>query len=120
METGIFFREAKIQENIYIRKTLSVFLMNLLFQKDMWMEYEMMQLVNQFYANMFKENDYTAVFTDVEKAVHGNWTSLSSHEVFANEEEFRLPIFIPVQWKGLENFIPFEIINLMNTLTSMI
>ena len=112
VETGIFFREGKDTREYIYSKTLSVFLMNSI-SKDMWMEYEMMQLVNQFYANMFKENDYTAVFTDVEKAVHGNWTSLSSHEVFANEEEFRLPIFIPVQWKGLENFIPFEIINLM-------
>ena len=113
VETGIFFREGKDTREYIYSKNLIRISDELLFQKDMWMEYEMMQLVNQFYANMFKENDYTAVFTDVEKAVHGNWTSLSSHEVFANEEEFRLPIFIPVQWKGLENFIPFEIINLM-------
>lgn len=104
VETGMFLRKGEDTRFIY-DPNLCRISDELLFKKVLWMEEEMEELIKTFYQHMFDENSYESVLQDVKKAMEGNWESLSRHEVFDNKEYFRLPIFIPFNWKQDEKLL---------------
>ena len=97
IETGKLLRNGKDTRYIY-SSALCRLSDEIIFQKDIWLEEEMGELVTTFYQRMFTENSYEAVLQDIEKAMAGDWKVLSRHEVFDSKEYYRLPLFVPFDW----------------------
>lgn len=105
IETSHFLRDESDTRYIY-SPALRRITDDLLFMKERWYEHETADLVRSFYKKMFTENSYEAVLQDIQKAFFGNWSILSSHDVFKSDEHYRLPVFIPFEWEAHANELP--------------
>lgn len=116
IETGVFFREdSKKDSRLFIYdSSLCRITDELIQQKDVWLESEIAPLVQQFYKQMFVENEYKAILQDINRAFDGHWESLSKHEVFKSTESQRLPIFIPFVWHEDAKLLPTAFLQLLD------
>lgn len=67
---------------------------HLLKDKEIWVESEMIPLIQRYYKEMFRMNTYEAGLKDIAKAYEGEWTRLGDFQPFG-EDYFKLPLFIP-------------------------
>lgn len=76
----------------------------LLSRKSVWSETEIANLVQEYYQQMFQQNNYTTGMHAIIKAHRGQWPELSQFEPFG-ADLFRLPLFVP--WQCKEEDTPF-------------
>ena len=69
---------------------------NLLQEKDIWLESELLELIKQYYKSMFEHNSYETSKQDIADAYEGNWPKLGQFKAFG-EDYFKLPVFVPWQ-----------------------
>ncbi|MBS2772772.1 CRISPR-associated helicase Cas3' [Anoxybacillus rupiensis] len=65
-------------------------------EKTLYTELEMVDLVNQYYSEMFRQNTYEAALMKIKDAYEGGWNKLSSVQPFHMNDP-RLPIFVPYE-----------------------
>lgn len=68
----------------------------LLKQKNVWMESEVLELIKEYYKRMFAHNSYETGKQAIADAYEGNWPALAQFKAFG-EDYPRLPVFIPWQ-----------------------
>lgn len=64
--------------------------------KQIYEESEMVDLVNKYYSEMFRQNTYEAALMKIKDAYEGRWQQLSDVQPF-NNQYIRLPIFVPFE-----------------------
>jgi len=68
----------------------------ILSRKTVWQESEMLNLIKEYYREMFRQNTYEASKQAIQDAYEGDWPKLSQYQPFG-EDYPRLPIFVPWQ-----------------------
>lgn len=71
----------------------------LLWQKEVWFESELLQLIKDYYKRMFEHNSYEAGKQAIADAYEGNWPALGQFKPFG-EDYYKLPIYVP--WQSSE------------------
>ena len=90
-----FYRSSEKDTRSYIYpKELIRITDRLLGEKRFWGEVELVDLVRQYYIEMFKQNTYEASLSSLRNAYVGKWEELSNFKPFA-DDYLRLPIFVP-------------------------
>lgn len=85
----------------------------ILFEKQVWTESEMHDLVNRYYEVMFRENTYETSKEAIRDAYEGEWEKLGKFQPFSHDF-WRLPIFVP--WNVSEEdarFVPPYLLTLL-------
>ncbi len=72
----------------------------LLKQKDVWQESEMLRLIKDYYQKMFAWNTFEAGKQAIGEAYEGNWPELAKFQPFESDY-FKLPVFVP--WQPAEH-----------------
>lgn len=89
---------------------------DLLKQKDVWQESEMLQLIKDYYQKMFSYNTFEAGKQAIGEAYEGNWPELAKFQPFESDY-FKLPIFVP--WHPAEHdahWLPPKFVDLQKKL----
>jgi len=90
-----FYRSLEQDTRHYIYpKELTRITDKLLYRKQCWTETEIVDLVREYYDEMFKQNTYETSLTYIRDAYLGNWEELSKFKPF-KDDYLRLPIFVP-------------------------
>lgn len=85
-------------------RILQKFTDELLREKDIWLESELLELIKRYYKIMFTHNSYEAGKQDIIDAYEGNWPKLGQFKAFG-EDYFKLPVFVP--WQTKEDDKPY-------------
>lgn len=89
----------------------------LLTQKEVWLESEILQLIKVYYQKMFERNSFETGKQAIADAYEGDWPKLSMFRPFGEEGYFKLPVFVP--WKVRqedERWLPGKFIKLQERL----
>lgn len=108
-----FYRsmEKDTRSYIYPRELMRI-TDSLIGKKEIWGENELVDLVRQYYIEMFTQNTYEASLSSIKGAYIGRWEELSNFKPFS-DEYLRLPIF--VSWEiEEEDFLDKRFIFLRN------
>ena len=81
--------------NVYREPFLRKLTDDLLQQKEVWQESEMLQLIKDYYKKMFAHNTYEATKQAIKKAYEGDWQALARFQPFEENDYYKLPIFVP-------------------------
>lgn len=84
----------KNTRNAIYNKTLQDITDRLLERQKVWSENQIMELLKNYYEEMFRKNTYETGKKAIIDAFEGNWPELSKMEPFG-EDYYRLPVFIP-------------------------
>lgn len=89
----------------------------LLSEKEIWLESEMLQLIKTYYQKMFEQNSYEASKQAITEAYEGNWPELSKFHPFG-DDYVKLPVFVPWRVKEEdEKWLPDKFVKLQNKLS---
>lgn len=107
LTTTLFMRkgEKNTRGYVYPQKLLGL-TDKLLQQKDFWLESEMLQLIKDYYEQMFEHNSYETGKQAIADAYEGNWPALAAFNPFG-DDYYKLPVFVP--WrvsKEDEGYLP--------------
>ena len=93
-----FYRggEKNTRNSIYKSKSLRDITDQLLYEKDVWLESEVLSLIQRYYEKMFKQNTYEAQKKVIREAYEGNWEELAKFEPFG-QDYLKVPLFVPWQ-----------------------
>lgn len=89
----------------------------LLMQKKVWMESELLELIKEYYRRMFAHNSYEAGKQAIVDAYEGNWPALGQQFKPFGEEYYKLPVFVP--WQATEEdaaYFPERFVELQHRL----
>jgi CRISPR-associated endonuclease/helicase Cas3 len=99
LTSSLFLREGKKNTRGFIYPQKLVKLTDeLLQQKEVWFESELLKLIKDYYKLMFEHNSYEAGKQAIADAYEGNWPALGQFKPFG-EDYYKLPIFVPWQSK---------------------
>lgn len=92
----LFLREGKTNTRnfIYTSAFLRKLTDELLSQKEVWLESEILELVKEYYRKMFDHNSFESGKEGIREAYEGNWPELAKFQPF-EEGYFKLPVFVP-------------------------
>ncbi|KGP75688.1 CRISPR-associated protein Cas3 [Desulfosporosinus sp. Tol-M] len=112
-----FLREGKNKTRGYIYASgLQKLTDELLKEKEVWLESEMLQLIKVYYQRMFERNSFETGKQAIADAFEGNWPALSGFQPFG-EDYPKLPVFVPWQVKQEdERWLPEKFIKLQDRL----
>lgn len=85
----------------------------LLESKQVWLESELLELIKEYYREMFTRNTYEAGKNAIHDAYEGNWPALGQKFKPFGEDVYRLPVFVP--WQVPEedkNLLPIRFVDL--------
>lgn len=89
---------------------------NLLKERDIWLESELLELIKQYYKSMFEHNSYETSKQDIVAAYEGNWPKLGQFKAFG-EDYFKLPVFVPWQAEETDKvYFPARFVELQKRL----
>ncbi|SHJ62531.1 CRISPR-associated helicase Cas3' [Propionispora hippei] len=85
----------------------------LLARKKVWVESELLELIKEYYREMFTRNTYEAGKSAIHDAYEGDWPALGQNFKPFGEDVYRLPIFVPWQVpKEDKNLLPIRFVDL--------
>jgi len=113
----LFLREGEknTRGSIY-PPTLQKLTDDLLKAKEVWLESDLLQLIKDYYQQMFAQNSYEANKQMIADAYEGDWPALGQFKPFG-EDYYKLPVFVP--WQADEEdeaFFPVRFVELQERL----
>ncbi len=79
---------------------------DLLQEKEVWLESELLELIKVYYQRMFAHNSYETGKQAIQAAYEGDWPALGQQFKPFGEDYYKLPVFVPWQ-AGEEDSIYF-------------